>query len=51
MMLGAPQRIEAARLGEIGHRHFVGVHRRVAHRVADVLEERRHSDMHEMPSG
>jgi len=49
-MLGAPQRIEAEGLGEIGHRHFVRVDRRVAHRVADVLEEGRHSDMHEVPS-
>src|SRR5262249_1908147 len=46
MVLGAPDRIEAERLGEIRHRYLVAIDLAVRNGAADVLEERGHPDMH-----
>jgi hypothetical protein len=46
MVLDPPDRLEAERLGEVGESQLVGVDLAVGPRLARVLEDGRHSDVH-----
>jgi hypothetical protein len=46
-VLDRPDRIEAQRLGHVGQRQLVEIDLVIAERAPGVLEDSRHSDMHE----